>query len=54
MGALLIIFVAVLSFLCGRLQVSVNALARRLEELETTFSGVECMGQFRDFNDVKE
>lgn len=34
MGVLLVLAVVVLAFLCGRLQVTVNALSARVEQLE--------------------
>lgn len=34
MGVLLVLAVLVLAFLCGRLQVTVNALTKRVEQAE--------------------
>lgn len=47
MGVLLVLGVCVLAFLCGRLQVTVNALAKRVEQLELDSASFERFGKFR-------
>lgn len=43
LGVLLVLGVCVLAFLCGRLQITVNHLAKRVEQLEVDVASFDRM-----------
>lgn len=48
MGVLLVLAVLVLAFLCGRLQVTVGALTKRLQDMEMELVTLEKFGNDKE------